>query len=102
MYGLFFNICILGVPIHTFFYGCVISNVAKAILGPVMFQGPVNVQEIRCRWEARHGCEGVGAMAGEDRREAEIVLSRRNSLFLFIIYSRKTFEGRNPFAIFYW
>ena len=39
-------------------YGCMIKNVAKAILGYVLFQGPVNVQVLRCRCEVRHGCVG--------------------------------------------
>lgn len=41
-------------------YGCMIKNVAKAILGYVLFQGPVNVQVLRCRCEVRHGRVGEG------------------------------------------
>lgn len=40
-------------------------------------------------------------MTGEDTQEAEIVLSAEEQFFLLRIYSRKTFEGGNPFAIFY-
>lgn len=48
------------------FYGCMIKNVAKAILGYVLFQGPVNVQVLRCSCEVRHG--GVGGGDGRWRQ----------------------------------